>query len=244
MSLQDLCRGITIVTGTDTDVGKTVATAALAALLQQQGIDFAVVKPAQTGITPAEEGDLAQVGRLAAVPAERLHEWVRLPEPLAPTTAARRAGRAVPSVAEMAERVATLAAAHQALLVEGAGGVLVGLDADGNGLLELAQHLQDAGHRPRFVVVTRSGLGTLNHTALTARAIREAGHDVAGLIVGAWPDEPSLAERCNAVDLPALAPVLGVLPAGIGTDAGAVSRALTEGAPPSWTAAITESETR
>ena len=76
---------ITFVTGTDTDIGKSIATAALAVLA---GDSVAVVKPAQTGVAPDEPGDLAVVGRLSGV--TTLHEGVRLPEPLAPTTAARR----------------------------------------------------------------------------------------------------------------------------------------------------------
>lgn len=212
--------GVTLVTGTDTDVGKTVATAVLAAVLRHRSRDVAVCKPAQTGLASGEPGDVAVVGRLSGLAPARLHEFVRLPEPLAPTTAGRRAGVRLPSVAEHAARIVALASEHPAVLVEGAGGVLVGLDAAGRGLLALADALADAGVRPRFVVVARAGLGTLNHTALTAGAIRAAGHDLAGVIVGAWPERPGLAESCNLAVLPdaADAPLLAVLPAGIGDD--------------------------
>lgn len=230
--LDQFRRGITIITGTDTDVGKTIATAALAAWLEQLGDSPCVVKPAQTGIAPGEDGDLAVVGRLAGIPADRLVEWARLPEPLAPTTAARRAGVPLPSMDAVAGRLTELAAQHPCVLVEGAGGVLVGLDDDGHGLLELAAALDARGAAPRFVVVTGSGLGTLNHTQLTVNAIRAAGHEVAGLIVGAWPDSPSLAEECNATDLPAIAPILAALPAGIGHDPTAVGTAMERGVPP------------
>lgn len=231
--LAQLARGVTLITGTDTDVGKTVATAVLAAALERAGVDLALVKPAQTGLAPDEDGgDVELAGELAGLDPQRRHEYVRLPEPLAPTTAARRAGVALPTVAEHARRLQGLLAGHDALLVEGAGGILVGLDGAGDGLLELADALRHRGVPTRFVVVTRAGLGTLNHSALTCRAIRARGHDLAGLIVGSVPPagqlagDAGLAERCNLAELPAAcdAPVLAVIPAGIGQDAHAVRR--------------------
>lgn len=218
--------GITIITGTDTDVGKTVATASLAAWLLAHGTDLVVCKPAQTGMTPGEPGDLAQVGRLTGLGEDRLVEFVRLPEPLAPTTAARRAGRHLPSMREVARLLVGLAEQHEAVLVEGAGGILVGLDEHGAGLLELADALTALGHRPRFVVVARSGLGTLNHTGLTAQAITRAGHELLGQVVGSWPEEPDLATLCNVQDLAGITPVLAVLPEGIGEDPQAAAAAV------------------
>ncbi|NIK56601.1 dethiobiotin synthetase [Kribbella shirazensis] len=202
---------ITFVTGTDTDIGKTIVTAALAV---RAGDSVAVVKPAQTGVQPDEPGDLADVQRLSGVTA--LHEGVRLPEPLAPTTAARRAGIELPSVEEYAASIDGLAGSYDTVLVEGAGGLLVGLDADGNNLADLAEYLTTPF---RFVVVTRAGLGTLNHTALTVEALRSRELPVEGLVIGCWPAEPDLAERCNLEDLPAITgiPVIGRIPAGVGT---------------------------
>lgn len=215
---------ITFVTGTDTDIGKTVVTAALAVLA---GDSVAVVKPAQTGVAPDEPGDLAEVERLTGVTA--LHEGVRLPEPLAPTTAARRAGIKLPSVEQSAASIDELARTYDTVLVEGAGGLLVGLDADGNNLADLAEHLTEPF---RFVVVTRAGLGTLNHTGLTVEALRARGLPVEGLVIGSWPVKPDLAERCNLEDLPATsgAPILGTIPA----DAGKLSRAEFRSAAAGW----------
>lgn len=225
MSITDL-RGIVIVTGTDTDAGKTVATAALASCLDQNRVDVAVCKPAQTGLAPGEPGDVEIAAALAGLPMDRCHELVRLPEPLAPTTAARRAGIVPPSVDELAEQVAALADAHEVLLVEGAGGILVGLDGHGRGLLELADALVACGHAPTFVVVCRGGLGTLNHTQLTCRAITDRGHVVAGVVVGTICPEPDLAERCNLEELSSLTgvPLLAVLPHGLGSDAESLRR--------------------
>lgn len=225
-SIDALTSGIVIVTGTDTDAGKTVVTAVLAAALTARGRDVAVLKPAQTGLAPGEEGDVQQVGRLAGLPADRLHELARLPEPLAPTTAARRAGMAVPSAADIATAAVDIAARHDVLL-EGAGGILVGLDNEGRTLLDVADALADLGRPALFVVATRAGLGTLNHTGLTCAAIRDRGHEVAGVVIGSLPAEPDLATRCNLDELAdaAGAPLLGAVPAGIGNDPAAVAEA-------------------
>jgi len=207
-----------LVTGTGTGVGKTVVTAAIAAVASSQGVGVAVVKPVQTGVTSSEPSDVAVVGRLTGC--RSLHELVSLDEPLAPDTAARRAGVEVPDVRVLAEQVAQIASGHDLTLVEGAGGVLVRLDRDGGTLLTLGRHLTDLGHEPGVVVVTGLGLGTLNHTELTVDALRRAGFEPYGLVFGQVPVAPDqdLAVRCNVSDLPRVTglPVLGRIPAGVG----------------------------
>jgi dethiobiotin synthetase len=203
--------GVLFVTGTDTGVGKTVVTAALAASADGR---VAVLKPAQTGVTADEPGDLQEVERLTGL--DDLHEGVRLLEPLAPTTAGRRQGVGLPSVDEHAKTIEKLAADRDLVLVEGAGGLLVGLDDDGNDLADLAARLEIPF---AFVVVARAGLGTLNHTGLTVEALRGRGLPIAGIVIGSWPAEPDLAEQCNLEDLPTTTgvPVIGRIPAGAGS---------------------------
>lgn len=211
---------VIIVTGTDTEVGKTVATAAITSALAAQGMRVAVVKPTQTGLQPGEPGDVDEVARLAGRDALTTHEFVRLPDPLAPDAAARIAGLELPSVAEHAERVAALAAQPDVdtVVVEGAGGLLVRLDADGATLADLAIALRDKGVRAGFVLVVASRLGTLNVTALTAEALERRGLDLIGYVVGSYPAQPDLAEQTNLDDLPAAAGAqcLGIIPAGAG----------------------------
>lgn len=204
---------IIIVSGTDTGVGKTIATAALAVRAAAAG-SVAIVKPAQTGVTAEEPGDLDDVRRLTGF-LTTFHEGIRLRDPLAPTTAARREGVPLPTVEDHAKLIDNLAATHDTVLVEGAGGLLVGLDAEGRGLADLAAHLTTPFG---FVVVTRSGLGTLNHTGLTVEALRRRNLPIEGLIIGSWPDEPDLAEQCNLEDLPTTTgvPVIARIPAGAG----------------------------
>ena len=197
-----------VVTGTGTDVGKTVVTAAAAALA---GGRVAVVKPAQTGAGPAEPGDLAEVERMAG-PVTAV-ELGRYPEPLAPDTAARRAGLPPVKPADVAAEVERLGADHDLVLVEGAGGLLVRFDDSGGTVADVASALGAP-----VLSVARAGLGTLNEVALTAEALAARGIAHAGTVIGSWPAEPDLAARCNLADLPeaAGAPLLGALPAGAG----------------------------
>ncbi|MEJ2871655.1 dethiobiotin synthase [Actinomycetospora sp. OC33-EN08] len=196
-----------IVTGTGTGVGKTVVTAAVAALAAAAGERVVVVKPAQTGIGPGEPGDLADVERLTSHRVRTL-ELARYPEPLAPATAARRSGLPPLHVADIEKALAGIDDADL-VLVEGAGGLLVRLNDDGETLADL--------DLPVLLVAT-AGLGVLNSAALTAEALGRRGRELVGTVVGAYPQEPDLAERTNLDDLPAVtgAPLLGVLPADLG----------------------------
>ncbi|MFB7917286.1 dethiobiotin synthase [Streptomyces sp. NPDC056061] len=202
---------ILVVTGTDTEVGKTVVTAAVAAAWRDRRV--AVLKPAQTGLAPGEPGDAAEVARLAGGHVTAV-ELARFPEPLAPATAARRAGLPPVRPHEIAETAEKLAAEHDVVLVEGAGGLLVRFDDGGSTLADAARLLAAP-----VLVVARAGLGTLNATALTTEALRARQLDCLGAVVGSMPAEPDLAARCNLADLPEVAgvPLLGAVPAGAGS---------------------------
>ncbi|MBT8163766.1 MULTISPECIES: dethiobiotin synthase [Arthrobacter] len=197
---------IILITGTDTGVGKTVTTAALAAVLQQQGRSVTVYKPCQTGHSLGDS-DVAEVIRLVGpLTAET---GVVLGEPLAPVPAAAVDRVVLPPLAAHAERILDLASEHDHVLVEGAGGLLVELDHDGGTLAALGAVL---GNQAGFVVVARPSLGTLNHTALTLEALERRGLHVAGVVLGGWPDTPGLVEQSNRATLASWpAPFLGAL---------------------------------
>jgi dethiobiotin synthetase len=203
---------VLVVTGTGTGVGKTVVTAALAALAATRGSRVAVVKPAQTGVGAAEGGDLADVRRLAGV--TDLHELARFPDPLSPAAAARHSGLPPLDLQTAASAIRGLAAERDLVLVEGAGGLLVRYDEEGATLADLARALA-----ADVLVVVDPALGTLNHTALTLEAIAHRGLVLVGVVIGAWPAEPDLACRSNVRDLETLAarPLAGALPAGAGS---------------------------
>lgn len=202
---------VLVVTGTDTGVGKTVATAALACAARVAGIDVAVCKPVQTGTGPAGatgDDDLAEIGRLAGV--EALHSGWRYPDPLAPVAAAQRAGAALPTRDQLIAMIRRADAPGRLTLVEGAGGLLVELGQDGTTLRDVAAELA----APVLVVVA-PGLGTLNHTALTLESLGAQQIQCAGLVIGAWPAQPGAAEVDNRDALARLAPVRAALPAGV-----------------------------
>jgi len=196
---------ILLITGTDTGVGKTVATAALACHARLAGIDVAVCKPVQTG-SPRDD-DLADIRRLSGVTDLR-GSW-RYPEPLAPVAAAQLAGLPLPTRRELVSSARDVAVSLT--LVEGAGGLLVELGDDGVTLRDVAVDLG----APALVVVA-AGLGTLNHTALTLEALAAQGIPCDGLVIGSWPADPGLAEEGNREALAELAPLRAVLPAGAG----------------------------
>ncbi len=200
---------VLVVTGTNTGVGKTIATAALACHARLAGIDVAVCKPVQTGTADGDD-DLAEVRRLSGV--SELHGLARFPEPLAPAAAAARTGAALPTRAELTGWVHEVDGPKRLTLVEGAGGLLVELGQGGVTLRDLASDLAAS-----VLVVVAPGLGTLNHTALTLEALAAHGIPSAGLVIGAWPADPGVAETSNWDALAAQAPVRAALPSGAGS---------------------------
>ena len=212
---------ILVVTGTGTGVGKTVVTAAVAALA---GGRVAVLKPAQTGIPPgsAEETDVETVTRLAE-PDDAV-TLASFPDPLAPATAARVAGRPAVALDDVIASARALAAQHDVVLVEGAGGLLVPMGVDGWTVADLA-----AAVGAPLVVVVRAGLGTLNHTALTLEALSRR-RLTALVVIGAWPAHAELVHHTNLADLAGT--LAGVVPEGVGAWTPSAFRA----AAPAWLA--------
>ena len=206
---------IVVVTGTSTGIGKTVATAAFAAVAVRSGIDVGMVKPVQTGVEGGDPTDAQVVSRLGGCPAADL---VRLADPLAPDTAARLRGLEIPPVARLASGTARALSGRRLGLVEGAGGVAVRLDTAGGTIATLALALRRAGHDVRVVVVTSLALGTLSATELVVGALESQQLLPAGLVYGDVPPAPDLAERCNLDELPRVTalPVLAALPRGAG----------------------------
>jgi dethiobiotin synthase len=227
-----------LVTGTSTGVGKTIATAAMAVALGASGLRIGVVKPVQTGTDSGEPTDADVVRRLTAL--RDVRELVSLPDPLAPDTAARLRATTIPTVGELSARLVADTHDLDVVLVEGAGGVLVRLDTEGGTLLDLGAALT-VDHAVAAVVVTTLTLGTLNHTELTVRAVRDAGLRVAGLVVGSTPQQLGPAETCNRTELARVTslPLLAALPAGLASMSPEAFRA----AAPDWFDALDQAIT-
>jgi len=197
-----------LVSGTDTGVGKTVVTAGIAAAAMAGGYRVGVLKPAESGVPPDAgiESDIEAVSRLAAPASART--LVSYPDALAPLAAAEEAGAVPLAIGDVIEAVRLLEDAHDLVLVEGAGGLLVPMGEGGWTVADLAVAL-----RCPVVVVCRADLGTLNHTALTLEALVHRGVH-GSVVVGSWPEVPELVHWRNLTDLPG--ELAGVLPAGAG----------------------------
>ncbi len=199
------------VTGTDTEVGKSVVAAAICAALTEQGKRVAAFKPAVTGLDEAPSS-FGPDHELLARAAGDLRSPVevapyRFGPPLSPHLAAEQAGTTI----DPARLVALARAAGDGadvLVAEGVGGLLVPL-TPGYLVRDLAVDLALP-----VVVAARPGLGTINHTLLTVEAARAGGLEVAGVVMTPWPAEPAAIESSNRSTVERLGdvPVHGLAP--------------------------------
>jgi dethiobiotin synthetase len=162
------------VTGTDTGVGKTVVAGGLARALRARGASVATFKPVQSGALADDlTGDAALLGATCVYALEA---------PVAPIVAARRAGVTI-ELEQILRAADRLVAAHDVLVAEGAGGLLVPLAPN-----LLVADLARALGLP-LVVVARAGLGTVNHVLLTLEAAAARGLDVVAVVLSGEADE-------------------------------------------------------
>jgi dethiobiotin synthetase len=195
------------VTGTDTGIGKTVVSCALAARARQLGLRVAAMKPLESGLTerPVLDGRVQSDGerlRDAAGGTDDL-ALVRpyaLEEPLAPMVAAQRAGVTIDLAVLDAARD-QLARDRDLLLVEGAGGLLVPI----TDMVSYATLFRRWGGD--VVVVAGNRLGVINHVLLTVRVAEAEGLTVRGIVLTALTDgDPTVAEATNYDALATLLP--------------------------------------
>lgn len=185
-----MARGV-FVTGTGTEVGKTVIAAAIARTLADEGQRVAVFKPAVTGLDEGVEAD-HELLRRASGSSQSDAEIApyRYGPPASPHLAAALAGEEIDP--ERLRRAARAAAADaDAIVCEGVGGLLVPLSP-----AYLVRDLAvDLGYP--LIVVAGPGLGTINHSLLTIEAARAAGLEVAAVALNPWPQRPGEIERSN-----------------------------------------------
>jgi dethiobiotin synthetase len=186
------------VTGTGTEVGKTVVAAAIARTLASDGRKVAVFKPAVTGLDEPGEPDHALLRRAAG--SEQSKEEIapyRYNPAASPHLAAELAGEPIdPQRLLAAARAA--AAGADTLVCEGVGGLLVPLSPD-----YLVRDLAADLGLP-VIVAASPGLGTINHTLLSIEAARAGGLEVVAVVLTPWPDEPSRIEQSNRETLKSL----------------------------------------
>jgi dethiobiotin synthetase len=186
------------VTGTGTEVGKTMVAAAIAHSLVAEDRRVAVFKPAVTGLSAGGEPDHELLRRAAgsAQSDEQIAPY-RFRPPVSPHLAAELAG-------ERIEPLCLVDAAHEAasaadvLVCEGVGGLMVPLTC-GYLVRDLARELALP-----LVVAASPGLGTINHTLLTLEAARSAGLEVVAVVLTPWPKDPDPMQSSNRQTLEAL----------------------------------------
>src|SRR3954468_22820691 len=195
-------RGL-FVTGTDTEVGKTVVAAAICAALVERGGPVAAFKPVVTGLDePAPEAwprDHEMLGQVTEMDPSDVAPYLFGP-PVSPHYAAELAGTAIDPL-ELARRARAAADGTDVLVCEGVGGLLVPLTT-GYLVRDLALELDLP-----LVVAARPGLGTINHTLVTLEAARAAGLEVAAVVITPWPQAPSDMERSNRATIETLGDV-------------------------------------
>ena len=201
------------VTGTDTEVGKTVVAGAIADWFRRRGARVAVLKPAATGCVQRREGLVSEDAEFLAACADARFPLdlicpQRYAEPLAPAVAAQRAKQ--PLDWEAVERsVRLMSRESDVMVVEGVGGVMVPMDPK-HTVLDVAGWLKLPA-----VVVARPNLGTINHTLMTVNALRSAGVRVAGVVINRYrADGASVAEETNpaAIEKWGKVPILATVP--------------------------------
>lgn len=189
------------ITGTDTAVGKTVVTALIVKAYQKLGLKAVPFKPVATGTF-----DATFLSKATAVQLETIGLY-HFKLPLSPHLAAKKEKQQI-NLKKIISTFKQQQEEHDAVIVEGVGGVFVPLN-DKDYLLDLMEEL----NLP-VVIVTKPNLGTINHTLLTVAACTERNISLAGIVINNYPVKPSLAEQLNLKELPRLTklPLLGVIP--------------------------------
>ena len=204
------------ITATDTGVGKTVVTCGIIRSLKQGGYRVGVCKPFASGCELTPEGLVSEDTQALTQVTDfsqsiEVINPIRYVTPLAPAAAAQQEGCS-PDYNRLVYSLNTIDSTNDAVLVEGVGGLLVPLD-DNHTVLDLIKVL-----RYPVVVVTRNSLGTLNHTAMTVRILRDAGCRVLGLIVNEYSasldgrSDPSVTSNGHWLEHMNETPILATIP--------------------------------
>lgn len=201
-------RGI-FVTGTDTDVGKTIISGGLAAVLKESGVDVGVFKPMLSGIhrdDPKSDTKVLQSMSETGLTEKEITPFA-FNEPLAPYIAARLEGQVI-DMAGVIAHFQEIQDKHEFFVVEGAGGISVPLGEN-----FLVSDVIKALKLP-IIIVARPNLGTFNHTFLTVQYARSQDIPIVGVIINGRSDTSDLAERTNPELMEKFCdvPVLGVTP--------------------------------
>ena len=173
------------VTATDTEVGKTVIAASMAAVFRERGRDVGVMKPVASGCR-CVNGNLVSDDSMCLVSASGSTDPMSMispfsyEPPVAPTVAAKQAGRSI-DLEIIADTYSERSERHEVMVVEGIGGLMVPLD-DTKSVLDMVKSMGLP-----VLIVARPALGTINHTLLTVFAAESTGIEVAAVVLNRFP---------------------------------------------------------
>jgi dethiobiotin synthetase len=212
ISRRETSNGI-LVTGTDTEVGKTYVSCLIARELREQEVDFRIFKPACSGAVQDDSGewhwpDLDALAKAAGVDDPCSISPFRFQAAVAPPIAAEEEGRCL-ELEAIVQAYEAAQAAGEFVLVEGVGGLLCPLTRD-----ELVADFASEVQLP-LIIVARVGLGTINHTLLSIECATSRGLRVAGIILSDGDNarnDPSTSTNANEIARRASVPVLGIVP--------------------------------
>ncbi|MEW6614362.1 MAG: dethiobiotin synthase [Thermodesulfobacteriota bacterium] len=201
------------ITGTDTEVGKTVVAAGLAGAIKAKGIDVGVMKPVATGAIRTPDGLISTDVQFLLKSIEchdelNLVNPITIELPLAPLVASRLEGCEI-ELDKIRNAYFKLSQRHDFIVVEGIGGILVPIKED-YFVSDMIKELDLP-----CIIVARPGLGTINHALLTLREAQQKGIEVRGFIINGMDEQKAgIAERTNPEVIKGLShiPMLGVLP--------------------------------
>lgn len=180
------------ITATDTGVGKTTVSAALAKLAKDAGINVGYFKPVETGC----EEECLDAKTLSNITGQDIDEVVlyKYKNPVAPLVAEEEEGKKI-DIKKIKEHLENLKEKYELLIVEGAGGIAVPITKVGGKIYTYLDFAYE-NNLPTFVVA-RANLGTINHTYLTVKALKDKNIKVLGTILNGLSEMPSLAEKTN-----------------------------------------------
>ncbi|MBD1372541.1 dethiobiotin synthase [Hazenella sp. IB182357] len=198
------------VTGTGTDIGKTVITAGLSAALRERGLNIGVMKPVQSGFKSTDPSSDAMRLRAWGGSKQSIDSIVTYSyeTPVAPGLAARLANETIQQDKILAH-LKTLTNQYEMVMVEGAGGLMVPLGENWT-IADLAQSMGFP-----LLIVASATLGTVNHTLLTIHYARQLGLHPIGVILNGLRDgekDPSISHNASYIESFGQVPVLGTVP--------------------------------
>ena len=210
------------ITGTDTGVGKTIIAAGIAGLLKESGVDVGVMKPIQSGVQEkskklfSPDADFLVKSSGAGDDRDLVTPFCAR-DPISPNIAFRLENRKV-DPNKIVNCFNLLSTKHDFMIVEGIGGISVPI-LNNYLVLDL---IKDLGLP--VIIVSRAGLGTINHTLLTAKIAENKGIKILGIVINNYPNRPGVCERTNPeiISKVSKVPILGLMPhiEGVDVDTG------------------------